>query len=188
MGGPLFSLPHFANPATLAVLLLVLAIAAVYFWPMTLGSLESEVGSAPGAAESAPISAPLSPSAAITSRESVASEAVVLADSKGLGPIASTDGHASASVSEATAMSASPASPAPLRMQARGQSWVEVTDAQGKMQLRKLTSEGEVIELSGPLPLSVVLGRADLVAVYVRGDAVDLSAVSTNNVARFEVK
>lgn len=53
MGGPLFSLPHFANPATLAVLLLLLAIAAVYFWPLTPGSLGSEVGSAPGAAESA---------------------------------------------------------------------------------------------------------------------------------------
>lgn len=100
---------------------------------------------------------------------------------------------------------ASPASPAPvsavaatspvvpsgagvLGLKARGSSWVEVTDAQGVVQLRRTLATGETVSVSGALPLSVVIGRADVTDVLVRGKPFNLDAIVRENVARFEVK
>lgn len=70
----------------------------------------------------------------------------------------------------------------------RGASWVEVTDASGVVQLRRIISSGETVGASGALPLTVVVGRSDVTEVQVRGKPFDLAAVSKENVARFEVK
>lgn len=80
------------------------------------------------------------------------------------------------------------AGPAILILQSRGVSWVEITDAQGALQLRKILEPGEQVRAQGPLPLSVVLGRADNVDVSVRGQRLDVTALTKANVARFEVK
>ena len=71
---------------------------------------------------------------------------------------------------------------------ASGASWVEVTDARGQVVLRRLLNAGEVAGASGALPLTAVVGRADLTQVQVRGKAVDLTSFVKDNVARFEVK
>lgn len=78
--------------------------------------------------------------------------------------------------------------PAVLQLQSRGASWVEITDAQGTLQLRKMLEPGEQVQSQGPLPLLVVLGSANDVAVSVRGQPLDVTAVTKANVARFEVK
>lgn len=70
----------------------------------------------------------------------------------------------------------------------RGPSWVEVTDGKGVVQLRKTLAAGETIGASGALPLAVVVGRADVTDVEVRGKAFDLASIVKDNVARFEVK
>jgi cytoskeleton protein RodZ len=70
----------------------------------------------------------------------------------------------------------------------RGASWVEVTDASGVVQVRRIVSSGETVGASGVLPLTVVVGRADVTDVQVRGKPFDLVVVSKDNVARFEVK
>lgn len=75
-----------------------------------------------------------------------------------------------------------------LHLQGHGSSWVEVIDAQGVVLLRKTLNTNEKISVSGKLPLSVVLGRSDLVVVTVRGQLFDTAQVAKNNVARFEVK
>ena len=67
-------------------------------------------------------------------------------------------------------------------------SWIEVSDVHGALVLRKLMIAGESAGISGALPLAVVVGRADVTTVEVRGKALDLTAVSRDNVARFEVK
>ena len=85
-------------------------------------------------------------------------------------------------------MAATDEAPAILMLQSRGTSWIEVTDAQGVPQLRKILEAGEQVRLKGPLPLSVVLGRADAVDVSVRGQRLDVTAMTKANVARFEVK
>ena len=94
-----------------------------------------------------------------------------------------------------TATAASPAGPvAPVAssgnvsFRASGQSWIKVTDAKGMVVFSRLLASGEAAEASGALPLAVVVGRSDLTQVQVRGKAFDLSAVSKDNVARFEVK
>ena len=73
-------------------------------------------------------------------------------------------------------------------LKATNASWVEVVDSRGVVQVRKIMAEGEVIGASGESPLSVVIGRADAVAVEVRGKSFNLDNLTKNNVARFEVK
>lgn len=71
---------------------------------------------------------------------------------------------------------------------ARAPSWLEVTDANGGVQIRRTLSAGESVSASGALPLSVVIGRAEAVEVEVRGKAFNLANIAKDNVARFEVK
>lgn len=80
-----------------------------------------------------------------------------------------------------------PSDPGVVVFQPRGETWVEVKDANGVVALRKTLAAGETARASGALPLSVVVGRADSTAVEVRGKAFDLTPVSRDNVARFEV-
>ena len=68
------------------------------------------------------------------------------------------------------------------------ESWVEVTDAKGTVILRRKLLVGEVAGASGVLPLSAIVGRADVTQVQIRGQSFDLAAVTRDNVARFEVK
>lgn len=75
-----------------------------------------------------------------------------------------------------------------LQFKTRGPSWVEVTDAKGVVLLRRNLQPGESAAVSGALPLSVVVGRADATEVWVRGQPFPLQSVSSENVARFEVK
>jgi len=75
-----------------------------------------------------------------------------------------------------------------LTLSARGASWVQVRDANGTIALQKNLAVGESVAVSGTLPLAVVIGRADVTDVFVRGKPFALSAVSRENVARFEVK
>lgn len=71
---------------------------------------------------------------------------------------------------------------------AKGQSWIEATDAKGQIVLRRVLNAGEVAGASGALPLRVVIGRANETQVQIRGKAFDASAVARDNIARFEVK
>lgn len=75
-----------------------------------------------------------------------------------------------------------------LVFRASAESWVEVTDSHGAVVFRKLLVTGEAARVSGSLPLSVLVGRADVTSVEVKGQPIDLKAQTRNNVARFEVK
>jgi len=89
-----------------------------------------------------------------------------------------------------TAPAAVPAAPGGglIVFTAKGESWVEVTDAKGVVVLRRTLAAGEAASASGTLPLTAIVGRVDATQVQVRGRPFDLSAVSKDNVARFEVK
>lgn len=69
-----------------------------------------------------------------------------------------------------------------------GASWVEVTDANGKILLSRLSSAGDEHVLDGELPLTVVIGDAGKASVDVRGEAFSLQSFTRNNVARFAVR
>lgn len=70
----------------------------------------------------------------------------------------------------------------------REASWIEVTDAKGAIQLSRVIEPGEPVGASGPLPLSVSIGRADVTEVQVRGKPFPLEPVTKQGVARFEVQ
>jgi cytoskeleton protein RodZ len=71
---------------------------------------------------------------------------------------------------------------------AKAESWVEVIDAKDIVAMRKVLQAGESAGASGALPLRVTIGRVDATQVQVRGKPFDLRPVSSDNVARFEVK
>lgn len=75
-----------------------------------------------------------------------------------------------------------------LVLKAKGSSWVRVVDAKGVVQLTKTLAAGDVVKSAGVLPLSVVIGRADVIDVEVRGKALGLGRIAKDNVARFEVR
>lgn len=75
-----------------------------------------------------------------------------------------------------------------LLLRARSASWVQVRDAAGKVVQERTLQAGESLSVAATLPLAVVLGRADAVEVFVRGQPFVPPAVSKGNVARFEVK
>jgi cytoskeleton protein RodZ len=75
-----------------------------------------------------------------------------------------------------------------LLLRARGESWVQVKDSAGGVVLQRNLTASESVSVAGPLPLSVVIGRADATEVFVRGRPFELASVSRENVARFEVK
>ena len=101
--------------------------------------------------------------------------------------------EAQAQVADTGSASASGTDPAAIGsglvvFKARGPSWVEVADASGVVQLRKTMAAGETASATGAVPLSVVVGRADVTDVVVRGGAFDLVPVTRDNVARFQIK
>jgi cytoskeleton protein RodZ len=75
-----------------------------------------------------------------------------------------------------------------LRLEATSDSWVEVIDGEGKVQIQRVLRKGDVLDFSSSPPYSVVLGRSDVVAVQVRGQAFDVTPYARNSVARFQVR
>lgn len=148
---------------------------AVSAWPTEAPAMVSTTVTSPPApvlaasltsAPTVPVAAPAPPSTATT-----ASPAPVLA-----GPTATASA------------AAQPAPPGIVVFRAKGESWVEVTDAKGQVVLRRTLSAGEVAGASGALPLAAVVGRADATSVHIRGQVFDLKPLARDNVARFEVK
>jgi cytoskeleton protein RodZ len=65
---------------------------------------------------------------------------------------------------------------------------MEVTDAQGRVLLRRMLQEGEVHRFNTQPPYRVLLGKAQAAQVRVRGKDFDLEPHTRNSVARFEVQ
>lgn len=93
-----------------------------------------------------------------------------------------------AAAADQTAVPGSGATAGAVVFKAHGPSWVEVVDANRVVQVRKNMSDGEVVGVSGAMPLSVVVGRADHTEVVVGGQSFDLAPVTKDKVARFEVR
>jgi cytoskeleton protein RodZ len=75
-----------------------------------------------------------------------------------------------------------------LIFNATAQSWVRVTDSRGATVFEKTLESGASQVANGTPPLNVVVGNAGATTVRLRGQAFDLSAITRNNVARFEVR
>ena len=157
-----------SRPLVWGVLLLLLGALVMVFWPQVRAWGDKVLASRPSMPEAvAPVVAPVQALPAASVAPAALPEPVV-ADPPAAAPVAATAANAAEW----------------LVLQAKGEAWVRVTDAQNVVVLQKTMVAGETANLSARPPLSVVIGRADVVDVRVRGTPRDLSA-SGSKVARF---
>lgn len=184
----------FRQPAVLVVVLLLVAALAVLFFPEWQADAPAE--EAPATAESAlvmpaapangvadlpaattPVDPVAQPQAAASSVPALVPTVPMVAASQVASPVVAASAPPSAAVAGQQVI-----------FRVKGSSWVEVTDAKGVVLMRRNLVEGDAVGVSGALPLSVVVGRADVTEVEVRGKPFNLAAIAKDNVARFEVK
>ena len=157
---------------------------------MTVAGPQREQPAGPAAVSSLMPAA--SASAAAVAASASAPEARLVATAPAPAHPAAVEGamKAAPAASAASAGATAAATPASgiIVFRTKGQSWIEVTDAEGVVAVRRLLAAGEAAAASGALPLQVVVGRVDATEVQVRGKLFDLRRVSRDNVARFQVK
>lgn len=185
------------KPLGMAVLLLLVGILVIAFFPsktVTDLVIPAPPDDTPAVIQMPPIGSDVANQLAQAPQLPASAAALTLSNSmNGTAPMdAANPVQASDSISSAPVISpgatAVSGSEGVLTLHAIESSWVEVVDAQGKMQLRKTLLKDETVPVTGALPLTVVVGRADAVSVVIRGQPFDTVPVSKNNVARFEVK
>ena len=173
------------------VFVLLIGAAAVFYWPAGFQPWNSRplslVGSAAVPTSGQEASASKTEEIVAVVQPPVAAEPAPAASSTvALVPVAPSP--AVAQPASAALPAIADTSAALLMLRARGDSWVQVRDATGRVVVEKKLASGDAAPVSGVLPLSVVVGRADVTDVFVRGKPLELNAVSRENVARFEVK
>ena len=197
--GRMFAGSWKTKPLSALLGLVIVAIVLVVFWPMqpqqadqdTNKAVQAEPVAGSPATESptttsVPVSPPTTPDLA-----GAGAPALMPAPTLNSAPVPAS----------ARAPGALPAQPSPppaptgasdakslLSLTFKGEVWFSVTDANGVVQVQRTASPGEVVNVNGPGTLSVVIGRANLVEVQVRGAAWPLDEWTRGNVARFEVK
>ncbi|MDH5204291.1 MAG: DUF4115 domain-containing protein [Hylemonella sp.] len=188
-----------SRPMVLAVLALLAAALVMILLPSVArkSTPETTVEStdAPAPTVASPTTPELPPgtsnSEIVTAAPPVVAPTVVAVSGKPNAGVAVPPSNVAAPVSTPTSSAPpKPVSPegALVYFKVSGSSWIEVTDAEGSIRLSRLLQEGESARASGALPLTVVIGNADVTEVQVRGKSFSLEPVSRNNVARFEVK
>ena len=84
----------------------------------------------------------------------------------------------------ASAAAAPPALPADgLSIRGLQASWVQVTDATGKVLLSRTVAQGETVVVDGALPLKLRIGNVVGTELNFRGKLVDLAPANRNNLA-----
>jgi cytoskeleton protein RodZ len=83
--------------------------------------------------------------------------------------------------------SAQPVTEDQLVLRASGDSWTEVTDAEGKQLVYELLRAGVTREVSGTAPFRLFLGNAPAVALQYNGSPVPIPRVTNEGVARLTV-
>jgi cytoskeleton protein RodZ len=81
-----------------------------------------------------------------------------------------------------------PASTGPLQLHASAESWIEVKDARERVLLSRSLQPGETVTLDGVLPMRVKIGNAAVTEVRLRGELVDIVPMTSENIARLELK
>jgi len=186
-------LPHLRKPLGITILVLLMGILAIVFLPAKSRDLNRQtllIEEKSQMPPTAPIVAEANLPHEVSSSSHASAVPLTLSNSLSVDAQAAASSQALSPALNSSAPIVAPAinSGEILTLQARGASWVEVMDAKGTPQLRKTLMKDEVLSVSGALPLVVVLGRADLVSVKVRGQPFDVASMAENNVARFEVK
>ncbi len=205
-----FELPAGMRPVIVFVAVLILGALALLFVPSGwVAAVKTSFASAPAA--SAPAEAASTPGAAPAPAAIAVAPVELSPASAGAPAVPALSASASAPGAAASRASTPPSAPAtvavaapqgvdevlahtagapsiPLQVVASEDSWVEVVDAQGHTLLSRTVVAGESVGLDGALPMRVKIGNARGTHLKLRGDNVDLTAWTRDNVARLEVK
>ena len=182
------------RPMVWAALLLMLAAVAVYFLPPGLFNrfASPTVSVTPVLATPAvPVATnvpvmpapPVSPAAAASDAAPphMASAATTAGETVFSAP----------PVSAAAAVGGAPADAAPaslVQLRTSEASWIDVRDAQGTPLLSRTVMPGESVSLDGALPIRLTIGNAAATQLGFRGQPVNLSERTRDNVARVELR
>lgn len=190
-----------SRPALLGTIALLLAALVVMFLPdmepaspADNGAQNTEQEAAPAtpaAAPGLPIFQPSDATPAATPGEAPSEDSATPADAGATpaeAPVPPAVAATPATPAAPQATVAAPASATVLQIEAREESWAEVSNGTGTVVLQRLLQAGERVEFSAAPPYSVVLGKASAVQVNVRGRAFDAKAIARNDVARFEAR
>jgi cytoskeleton protein RodZ len=184
-----------SSPLFLGVLFLCAAAAGVYLWPKASTFPIPQVSVSPKALPEVGVShakeTQVATEGALIPNLS-ASTGLVANITPATTPIdavaaVSTTAPASAEIPLAAPIDASLIADNLVTFKATGETWIEVRSAAGSTLFKKLLNAGESAGVSGVLPLTVIVGRADVTQVQVRGKPIDLIPIAKSNVARFEV-
>lgn len=160
----------FAKPAVWGPALIGLAAFAVYLFPSDLtGPAKMFSRAVPATAPSASAVAASAPAMTTTVVETVFSAPPLPESAGGSAPMVATVSGL-------------------LQLRATAQSWVEVLDARGQLLLSRVIQPGETVGLDGPLPLKVRIGNSAGTQLMFRGEPVELSTFTRENVAKLELK
>ena len=95
---------------------------------------------------------------------------------------------AAAPVAPAPLLSSAPAAAPPaLLLGYRGPSWTEIRDRDGQVLIARLVAVGSEQAINGAPPFDIVIGNAREVTLVYRGNSVDLSRYTRQNVARLRL-
>ncbi|TJZ76293.1 RodZ domain-containing protein [Chitiniphilus eburneus] len=75
-----------------------------------------------------------------------------------------------------------------LRIAAQAETWVQITDADGRRMISEVIPAGAERYVSGRAPYRIKIGNAPKTQLYLRGKQVDLVPYTQVNVAAFELK
>lgn len=76
----------------------------------------------------------------------------------------------------------------PLELRASAESWIEVKDSRDRVLLSRSLQPGEAVTLDGALPMRVKIGNAAVTEVRFRGTLVDIAPMTSENIAKVELK
>ena len=205
-----FEVPSAMRPVLAFIVLLLVAALALAFLPQSwvervkaqLAGLSASTpaesaASAPVAATAAAagtITAPVELPAASAATPVSSAPAVSAPAASGAARVASAAPLSAASASAAAQdvdevlAHVAPAPSIPLQVIATADSWVEVVDAHGRTLLSRTVVTGESVGLDGAMPMHVKVGNASGTHLKLRGDNVDLTPWTRDNVARLELK
>ena len=178
------------RPMVWAAAVLMLAAVAVYFVPeawLKGASPDAVVAVTPAApAASAPLAAASAP-------ELPASAAAVLPDS--LMPMLSASAAVAVPSAGETVFSAPPSNllqgmpvVGALQLRTSEASWVDVRDGRGQVLLSRIVQPGETVGLDGAPPMRLTIGNAAATQLSFRGQPVNLTPNTRDNVARVELQ
>ena len=174
------STSFFKRPLWFAAVALLLLAASVPFWPELRSSLN------PTAAQHKNKSGTAISSVSETepTMQNAAQPAAVAASASASAPVVIVPAAIVSAAKDALPVASSTA---PLLLSASGESWLQVTDASGRVLLSRTLSAGESVPLTGKAPYRLIVGRAELVSISYQGAKQPYPTAMQTGLARLSV-